>query len=92
MRDGVDILLDPEGREIAADAIPAAALADARSIISDEVKRGEVVLDRRIDVEDSAGHLVHSLEFENAVAIVRGSAKADRAPVGRKPVALSPRV
>ena len=76
LRDGVDILLDPEGRELdSMAAIAAAALADARSIIGDDAFRGRIDLDQRIDVEDTDGKLVHRLEFEDAVEIVRGNGR-----------------
>ena len=76
LRDGVDVLLDPEGRELdSMTAIAAAALADARSIIGDDALRGRIDLDQRIDVEDTDGKLVHRLEFEDAVEIVRGNSR-----------------
>ena len=76
LSDGVDILLDPEGRELdSMAAIAAAALADARSIIGDDAFRGRIDLDPRIDVEDRDGKLVHRLEFEDAVEIVRGNSR-----------------
>jgi hypothetical protein len=71
LRDGDDILLDPEGREIqGADAIAAAALREARSIIGDDALKGCIRLDQRIDVEDELGTVVHSLDFADAVEIV----------------------
>ena len=73
LRDHVDLLLDDEGREFAAlDEIAASALADARGIMAEEVRGGRIRLDQRIDVEDSAGALVHRLEFQDAVEIVGG--------------------
>ena len=45
LRDGIDILLDPEGRQLnGPDAIPEAALADARSIIGHDSVNGRIML------------------------------------------------
>jgi hypothetical protein len=50
-----------------------AALRDARSLISDGAINGRIMLDQRIQVEDSAGAIVHNLEFCDAVKIDRQS-------------------
>ena len=72
LRDGTDVLLDPEGRELAGvDAIPPLALEEARSIVSGDALSGTIMLNQRIDVEDETGQLIHSLSFEDAVTIVR---------------------
>ncbi|HEX8400394.1 MAG TPA: hypothetical protein VF628_01680 [Allosphingosinicella sp.] len=71
LRDGTDILLDPEGRPLACLAdVQKAALMEARSIISDDARTGRIMLDQRIDVEDEFRDLVHSLPFADAVEIV----------------------
>ena len=71
LRDGVDILLDPEGREIGdPGAIPAIALKEARSIIGNDAARGRILLDQHIDVEDTSGNVLHTLHFVNAVEVV----------------------
>jgi hypothetical protein len=71
LRDGVDILLDPEGREIeSADLIAGIALKEARAIIGDEARSGTILLDKHIDVEDESGTVVHRLPFTDAVKIV----------------------
>lgn len=70
LRDGVDVLLDEEGREFEGlAAIVAAALKDARSIISDDAIGGLIDLDQRLDVEDRHGTLVHRLPFADAVTL-----------------------
>jgi hypothetical protein len=70
LRDGVDILLDLEGRDLAGiKDVMAAALHEAREIISHDVLDGHIMLDQRIDVEDGDGKLVHRQEFADAVAI-----------------------
>jgi hypothetical protein len=71
LRDGDDLLLDEEGRELSdAGAIAKAATLAARSIISADALDGVIGFDQRIDVEDSAGNVVHSLEFSDAVEII----------------------
>jgi hypothetical protein len=77
LRDGHDVLLDPEGRELdGTDAILTQALRDARSIISDDALRGRIMLNQRIDVEDALRNVVLSLEFADAIEIVRAEIKA----------------
>ncbi len=72
LRDDVERLLDPQGKEIASPGgVAEAALREARAILSHEVLSGTVNLDQRIEVEDGAGNLVHTLQFEEAVTIVR---------------------
>lgn len=71
LRDGVDVLLDPEGREIErVDQIADLALKEARAIIGDEALSGTILLDKHIDVEDATGTIVYALPFTNAVEIV----------------------
>lgn len=71
--DGEDVLLDPEGRRLdGADAIAEAALVEARSILSDDVRKGRIDLDYRIDVEDCDRNLIHRLHFADVLEIVGG--------------------
>lgn len=71
LRDGVDVLIDPEGRELDdMDAIARITLRDAREMIAEDAKQGQIRLDLRIDVEDASGAVVHNLHFVDAVAIV----------------------
>lgn len=66
--DGVDTLLDPDGREVADTSLLAAmALKDARSIIGHDAAEGTINLGQHIDVFDEAGALVHRLPFRDAV-------------------------
>jgi uncharacterized protein DUF6894 len=69
LRDGVDILIDHEGRELEAQNVERQALDEARAIIADDARSGRIHLDQRIDVEDSSGKIVLSLQFAEAVAI-----------------------
>ena len=71
LRDGVDILLDPEGLEIDdPDAVASRTLAEARSIISHDAASGRIKLDQHIDVQDETRNIVHTLHFVDAVEIV----------------------
>jgi hypothetical protein len=70
LRDGEDILLDPEGTYLEGQAaIEKTALEAARSIIGDDALKGHISLRHHIDVEDEAGSIVHCLAFNDAVTI-----------------------
>lgn len=72
LRDGIDTLLDLEGRQLdGPDAIAKAALREARGIISDDANTGTIRLDQRIEVEDAAGTVVYRIAFTDAVRIIR---------------------
>lgn len=71
LRDGEDVLLDPDGQELdSAEKIAPAALREARAIIGEEARAGTILFDKRLEVEDEAGVIVHSLPFLDAVKIV----------------------
>ena len=44
-------------------------MGEARSIISQDALEGRIELGYRIDVQDAAGELVHSLRFTDAIKI-----------------------
>ena len=70
LRDGDDTLIDEEGVELAGiDEVKAAALRQARDIISHEARLGRIDLGQRVDVVDEAGAVIHSLEFSDAVDV-----------------------
>ena len=70
LRDGTDVLLDPDGRLLPSlAAVAGAALFEARSIISADAKSGKISLGQSIDVENEAGKLVHTIAFTDAVQI-----------------------
>jgi hypothetical protein len=70
LRDHTERLIDPQGQMIDnPEAIAEAALFEARSILSHEVLSGSMNLDQRIEVEDRAGNVVHTLNFRDAVTI-----------------------
>src|SRR3954469_23871460 len=70
LRDGFDVLLDPDGVELSADAIPGAALLHARDCIAGDVKNGRLDLNYHIDVHTEDGEVVHSLAFGDAFGVV----------------------
>lgn len=71
LRNGSDVLLDPEGRDLRdPNCIKLVALAEARALISQEVLKGRINFGQRLDIEDDAGRIVHSLPFVEAVEIV----------------------
>jgi hypothetical protein len=71
LRDGVDQLLDPEGREFDdLNTLRRAALRDARDCLCGDLQTGIIDLRYRIDVEDGEGNLVYSLPFEHAFSII----------------------
>lgn len=70
LRDGVDILLDPEGRQMNLESIASVALHEARSIISADALSGRLMLDQHIDVVDESGALMHRIDFTDAVSLV----------------------
>jgi hypothetical protein len=70
LRDGQDILLDPEGCDLKGlPEIVARALHTARSILSAEAMEGKFPLNLRIDVENAARTIVHTLRFEDAIEV-----------------------
>jgi hypothetical protein len=70
LRDGANYVLDLEGRELESlDAVRAAALREARSLISHDVLDGRLRLDLRIVVETAAREIVVRLTFADAVTI-----------------------
>ena len=67
--DGVDVLLDPDGRELDGAPVAEAALTEARAIIAADVRGGHIHLDQDIEVHDAAGKMVHRLAFEDAIKV-----------------------
>jgi hypothetical protein len=70
LKDSTDEVLDPEGTEMPAEAVPDAALRSARDCIAGDVKNGRIDLHFRIEVMNESGELVHTLPFSNAVEVV----------------------
>jgi hypothetical protein len=65
-------LLDPEGLELPdQQAIETCALKAARDTLSHDVIAGCIDFRPRLEVEDEDGKVVHCLELEDAVTILR---------------------
>lgn len=74
LRDQTDEVLDPEGIDCAnANVVAIKAMAAARDVISNDAKDGSIDLRYRVDVENTSGEIVHTIEFEDAVAILRAA-------------------
>ena len=70
LRDGDEVLLDPEGCRLPdLGAVASKAMCAARSLLSADVLEGRLPLDLRIDVVDEEGAVIHSLPFADAVEI-----------------------
>ena len=54
----------------------AATLREAREIIGHDARDGRIKLSYHIAVEDADGRVIHHLEFEDAVTVVRGASNA----------------
>lgn len=70
LRDGEDVLLDPEGQQFPSmDAVVAATLREGRDIIANDARTGRIDLAQWLDIEDEAGEMVHRLVLRDAVVI-----------------------
>ncbi len=71
LRDSVDELLDPEGREFTTmEALREAVLFSARDLIAGDIRNGVIDFRYRIDAEDEQGAIVYSLPFKHAFNII----------------------
>lgn len=70
--DGEDVLLDPDGIEMSADAVERHAMMNARDCIAADAREGRIDLRYRLEVHDESGRVVHSLSFAEAVRVVLG--------------------
>ena len=71
LRDSVDEILDPEGRDYATmEDLREAVLFCARDLIAGDIRNGVVDFRYRIDAEDGAGAVVYSLPFKHAFSII----------------------
>jgi hypothetical protein len=71
LRDGTEELLDPEGVEYESlRTLRAAVLRTARDVMAGDLVRGVIDFRFRIDAEDAAGSIVHTLPFKHAVEII----------------------
>jgi hypothetical protein len=71
LRDGIDELLDPDGREFATmDELREAVLFSARDVIAGDIRNGVVDFRYRIDAEDEHGTIIYSLAFKHAFNVI----------------------
>jgi hypothetical protein len=70
LRDSTDELLDPDGLLLPDDAVAGAALTAARDCMAHDLRSGRLDLRYRIEVEDEAGEIVHTLHFAEAFEMV----------------------
>ena len=71
LRDGVDELLDPDGREFDdLDTLRTAVLFTARDLMAGDIRNGVMDLRFRIDAQDEAGEIVYTLPFHKAVNVI----------------------
>ena len=72
LHNGLGPILDEEGQILPdIEAARASALTGIRSVLADELARGGLDLDGRIDVVDDRQEILLSVSFEEAVAIKR---------------------
>lgn len=71
LRNGHDLLTDPDGRSLVLADVAGAALTEARGLISADALTGAIHLNQRIEVEDDKGRVIHRLNFWDAVAVTR---------------------
>lgn len=67
--DGVDVLLDPDGRDLDSTMVENAALTEARALIAADVRSGHISLDQRIEVHDGREIVIYRLPFDEAVTV-----------------------
>lgn len=70
VRNGHGLVPDEEGRQLdGVEAARAAAIADARSMLSAEVLEGQLDMGGRIEIEDADHVRVLTVHFREAVAL-----------------------
>jgi hypothetical protein len=71
LRDGVDELIDADGREYAdLESLKEAVLVTTRDLMAGDIRNGIIDLRYRIDAEDENGAVVYSLPFKHALNII----------------------
>lgn len=71
--DNNDVLLDPDGLELAPENVCDATLRAARDCMAGDVQNGQLDLRYRIEVQDVSGQVIHCLDFEDALEIAGAS-------------------
>ena len=76
LHNGIGPILDEEGQLLPdIEAARDTALTGIRSILADELARGDLDLKGRIDIVDDRQDILLSVSFEEAVAIKRATGK-----------------
>jgi hypothetical protein len=76
---GTGFVEDEEGRELADEQIARAeAIKGARSIMADDVQRGQLDLSSFIEVEDERHELLFTLSFGEVIDVTPGSSQQPR--------------
>ena len=71
LRNSVDELLDPEGRELAdMEELRKAVMFAARDLLAGDIRNGVIDFRFRIDAEDVDGNIVYTLPFKHALSII----------------------
>ncbi len=71
LRDSIDELLDPDGREFTdMDSLKQAVLHNARDLMAGDIRNGVLDFRYRIDAEDENGKILYSLPFKHALNII----------------------
>ena len=76
--DSTDVLLDPDGKEMPANAVERATLNAARDCMCGDLNDGTLDLRYCIEVQDEKGAEVHRLAFSDAVQILHPEPRTDR--------------
>ena len=70
LRDGTEVLLDPDGSEFESEeALAAAMLRNVRDLMKGDVETGLLDLSFRLDAETADGRVARSLPFAEAIEI-----------------------
>jgi hypothetical protein len=71
LRDSVDEILDPEGREFTTmEELRKAVMFSARDMLAGDIRNGVIDFRFRIDAEDEQGAIVYTLPFKHALSII----------------------
>lgn len=74
LRGETGVLIDQEGIEYTnLHALRDHVMECARDVIAGDAHDGAINLNQHIDAETGAGTIIHTLEFEKAVSVERGS-------------------
>jgi hypothetical protein len=71
LRDGVDEIIDPEGKEFETmEALREYVLIAARDLMTGDIRNGLLDFRFRIDAENESGQVVYSMPFAGALNVI----------------------